>query len=60
MQNLYFNFFFFLSFFIFIISPSFSESERQSLDLNEKETTGDNLQGLQRLVEVLQVEIALT
>jgi hypothetical protein len=39
MQNLYFNFFFLLSFFIFIINPSFSENERPSLDLNEKQKT---------------------
>tara|TARA_B100000749_G_scaffold254943_1_gene222719 strand:- start:66 stop:743 length:678 start_codon:yes stop_codon:yes gene_type:complete len=39
MQSLYFNFFFLLSFFIFIINPSFSENERPSLDLNEKQKT---------------------
>ena len=39
MQNLYFNFFFLLSFFIFIINPSFSENETPSLDLNEKQKT---------------------
>ena len=39
MRNLYFNFFFLLSFFIFIINPSFSENERPSLDLNEKQKT---------------------
>ena len=39
MQNLYFNFFFLLSFFIFIINPSFSENEMPSLDLNEKQKT---------------------
>jgi hypothetical protein len=39
MQNLYFNFFFLLSFFIFIINPSFSENETSSLDLNEKQKT---------------------
>ena len=39
MQNLYFNLFFLLSFFIFIINPSFSENERPSLDLNEKQKT---------------------
>ena len=37
MQNLYFNFFFLLSFFIFIINPSFSESETPSLDLNQEQ-----------------------
>ena len=37
MQNLYFNFFFLLSFFIFIINPSFSENETPSLDLDEKQ-----------------------
>ena len=37
MQNLYFNFFFLISFFIFIINPSFSESETLSLDLNKKQ-----------------------
>ena len=37
MQNLYFNFFFLISFFIFIIDPSFSESETPSLDLNKKQ-----------------------
>ena len=39
MQNLYFNFFFLFSFFIFIINPSFSENETPSLDLNEKQKT---------------------
>ena len=39
MQNLYFNFFFLISFFIFIINPSFSESETPSLDLNKKQKT---------------------
>ena len=39
MQNLYFNFFFLISFFIFIINPSFSESETLSLDLNKKQKT---------------------
>ena len=39
MQNLYFNLFFLLSFFIFIINPSFSENETPSLDLNEKQKT---------------------
>ena len=39
MQNLYFNFFFLIFFFIFIVNPSFSESEMPSLDLNKKQKT---------------------